>query len=129
MTAIHDILFNMQMLYSIGIGLMAAAFYVREQTLTGGFFGAIAVYAILNGVILGVGIVLAATGHTVESDGRIFIYFLYMSFLIVIMPGLFSMLRGRDDRMAAIYFALLAFLNAWISWSMLGRGLTAWVVA
>jgi hypothetical protein len=57
-------------------------------------------------------------------------YFLYMAYLIVIMPGLFSMLRGRDDREAALYFALLAVFNVFVSLSMLQRGLVGpWLPA
>ena len=50
-----------------------------------------------------------------------------MLFLIVIMPGLFSMLSGRDDRQAAIYFAMLALFNAAVAFSMLDRGLATFV--
>jgi hypothetical protein len=46
-----------------------------------------------------------------------------MVWLVVIMPGLFSMLRGRDDRQAALYFAMLSFFNFFVSLSMWQRGL------
>ncbi len=45
-----------------------------------------------------------------------------MSWLVIIMPGLFTLLRGRDDRNAAIAFAILCFFNATTSVSMLQRG-------
>jgi hypothetical protein len=44
-----------------------------------------------------------------------------MSWLVVIMPGLFTLLRGRDDRNAAIAFSILSFFNAATSVSMLQR--------
>ena len=52
---------------------------------------------------------------------RIVTYYLYMSWLVIIMPGLFTLLRGRDDRNAAIAFAILSFFNAATSLSMLQR--------
>jgi hypothetical protein len=46
-----------------------------------------------------------------------------MAWLIVIMPGLFSMLRGRDDRHAAIAFTILCVFNVFVGLSMWQRGL------
>ena len=61
-------------------------------------------------------------------SGRMTVYFLYIAFLLVIMPGLFSLLRGRDDRSAGIAFAVLAFFNASTSISMVTRELSGpWV--
>ena len=47
-----------------------------------------------------------------------------MLFLVIIMPGLFTLLRGRDDRSAALAFALLAIFNASTAFSMAQRGVT-----
>jgi hypothetical protein len=44
-----------------------------------------------------------------------------MSWLVVIMPGLFTLLRGRDDRNAAIAFSILCIFNAATSLSMIQR--------
>jgi hypothetical protein len=44
-----------------------------------------------------------------------------MAWLVIIMPGLYSMLRGRDDRSAAIAFSILSFFNAATSISMFQR--------
>jgi len=40
------------------------------------------------------------------------------------MPGLFTMLRGRDDRAAGVAFAILAIFNASVSISMVDRMVT-----
>jgi hypothetical protein len=77
----------------------------------------------LVGVTLLIGVIMALQGMRPE-DGRLVLYFLYMAFLLVIMPGLFSMLRGRDDRSAAVAFAILAFFNASVSISMATRMIT-----
>ncbi len=128
MASLHDILFNMQILYSILIGVYAAVLAARQQSISGNFWGTILIYAGLNGVILVLGVLLALSGHVVASEGRNTIYFLYMAFLCVIMPGLFSLLRGRDDRNAAVAFSLLALFNASVSISMFQRGLVTWVM-
>ncbi len=127
MSDLHNILFLMQALYSLILGIYAGILGAQEKPLSGNFWGSVAVYVILNLVVLGVGVFLWLQGFTIASENRILIYFLYMAFLIVIMPGLFSMLRGRDDRSAAIAFAVLALFNASVSLSMANRGLATWL--
>lgn len=128
MATFHAVLFNMQILYSIFLGVYAAVLAARQESISGNFWGAMLAYAGLNGFTLLVGILLALNGYTVAAGGRTTIYFLYMAFLCVIMPGLFSLLRGRDDRNAAIAFSLLALFNASVSISMFQRGLVTWVL-
>jgi hypothetical protein len=125
---IHTILFNMQMLYSFAVGLYAAWLGAKETPLSGNFWGTIAVYAILNTVILVIGVVLLLTGYHIQSGDRTFIYVLYMLFLIVILPGIFAITQGRDDKRAAIMFGVVAMFNAAVSFSMMGRGLATWVL-
>jgi putative exporter of polyketide antibiotics len=122
MAQIHEVLFNMQILYSIALGVWAAVIAGQNQALSGGYWGAVMTFVGLVAVTLLVGIVMILQGLR-PQDGRIGLYLLYMAFLVVIMPGLFSMLRGRDDRSAAIAFALLALFNASVSFSMQQRGL------
>ncbi len=91
---------------------------MRSQPISGNFWGSVATITLLAAIILVVGIIMTATGL---RPPRITTYFLYMSWLIVIMPGLFTLLRGRDDRNAAIAFSILCFFNATTSFSMLQR--------
>ena len=124
----HNILFSMQTLYSMLIGIYAAWLGAQGNPLSGNFFGTVAVYAILNIVILVIGIILLSAGYTIEAGGRIVIYMLYMVFLIVILPGIFSIMRGRDDKSAATIFGASAIFNAAVSYSMFGRGLANWIL-
>lgn len=119
---IHTILFNMHILYSAALGVWAAAVAARNQALSGSFWGAVVTYALLAGAVTLVGIIMTAQG--LRPD-RIVTYYLYMAWLVVIMPGLFSLLRGRDDRSAAIAFSILAFFNATTSISMWQRQIVA----
>ena len=118
---IHGILFNAHILYSVFLGIWAAIMASRNEPISGNYWGAVATYTGLAGIILLIGIIMTLQG--LRPD-RLTLYFLYMAFLVVIMPGLFSMLRGRDDRSAAIAFAMLAFFNASVSVSMMDRLVT-----
>ena len=122
MNDIHNILFNMHILYSIILGIWAAVMAGRNQSISGNFWGAVATSSILAGVVLLVGILMMLTGLRPQ---RLIVYILYMLWLVIIMPGLFTMLRGRDDRQAAIAFSLLAFFNATTSISMLQRSIVS----
>lgn len=122
---IHGVLFNAHILFSLILGIWAAGMAVRNQSISGNFWGAVATITILATLTLIVGIIMAVSGLRIA---RVTIYFLYMAWLVVIMPGLFTMLRGRDDRSAAIAFAILSFFNASTSFSMWSRGLVGpWV--
>lgn len=127
MEILHNVLFNMQALYSLALGIYAAVLAAQGNSISGNYWGAMFTYTILNVAILILGIILALQGEQVESGGRNTVYFLYMAFLVVIMPGLFSLLRGRDDRNAAIAFSILALFNASVSLSMVQRGLVTWI--
>lgn len=118
---LHAVLFNMYILYMLALGIWAGGMAARDASISGGFWGAVAISAGLAGVTLLVGAALALQGLRPQ---RFLLYWLYMLFLLVIMPGLFSLLRGRDDRSAALAFSLLAFFNASTAFSMAQRGVT-----
>lgn len=119
---LHSVLFNMHILYSLILGIWAALMATRNQSISGNFWGAVATSAILAGIVTLVGIIMALQGLRVA---RTAVYFIYMSWLVIIMPGLYTMLRGRDDRSAAVAFSILSFFNAATSASMFQRGLVS----
>jgi hypothetical protein len=118
--AIHTILFNMHIFYSLILGIWGAVMAARDESISGNYWGAVATGTILAGIVLLIGIILTLMGL---RTSRMFTYFLYMAWLVVIMPGLYSMLRGRDDRSAAIAFSILSFFNAATSISMFQRSI------
>ncbi len=127
MADIHQILFNMHILYSLALGVWACGIAARNEVISGHYLGAVVTYALLAGVTLLVGIVLLLSGFQPRSE-RIVVYILYLLWLSIIMPGLFSLMHGRDDRRAAIAFALLAFFNVTTSLSMIERELVGpWI--
>ena len=117
---IHNILFNASILFTVVLGVWSAVMAARSEPISGNFWGAIATYAILAGIVLLVGVVMTLQGLRPQ---RIVIYYLYMLWLVIILPGLFSLLRGRDDRSAALAFSLLCFFNAATSFSMYQRNI------
>lgn len=117
---LHGILFNMHILYSIILGFWAAMMAARNQSISGNFWGAVATSTILAAAVVLIGIVMTAQGL---RTARTLVYFIYMSWLVIMMPGLYSMLRGRDDRSAAVAFSILSFFNAATSTSMWQRGI------
>lgn len=126
--ALHTVLFYTQMLYSFAIGIYAAWLGAKATPLSGNFWGTIAVYSIVNVVTFVVGLILLFSGYHIQSGDRTFIYILYMLFLIVILPGIFAIMQGRDDKRAALTFGITAMFNAAVSFSMMDRGLATWVL-
>ena len=126
MADIHQILFNAHIMYSVILGIWAAVTAGRGESISGNFWGAVLTYSGLAAVIFVIGLFMTAQGLRPgpEDNKRLTLYILYMAFLVVIMPGLFSMLRGRDDRAAGIAFAILAIFNASVSISMVQRMVT-----
>jgi hypothetical protein len=115
---LHSILFNAHILYSLALGIWAAVMAIRSESISGSFWGAVATITILGVIITVVGVIMTVQG--LRPD-RLLTYYLYMSWLVVIMPGLFTLLRGRDDRNAAIAFSILCIFNAATSLSMIQR--------
>jgi hypothetical protein len=118
LNTLHSILFNAHILYSVALGIWSAIMAYRNQSISGSFWGAVATITILAAVVTLIGIIMTIEGLRPE---RLLIYYLYMSWLVIIMPGLFALLRGRDDRSAAIAFSILSFFNAATSLSMIQR--------
>jgi hypothetical protein len=120
LNAIHTILFNMHIFYSLILGIWGAIMAARKESISGNYWGAVAIGTILAGAVLLLGIVMTLIGL---RTSRIVTYYLYMTWLVIVMPGLYSMLRGRDDRSAAIAFSILSFFNTATSISMFQRAI------
>lgn len=124
---VHGVFFNAILIFSGIMGAWAVSMAARSRGISGNFWGAVATLTGLSVITLVVGVVLALQGFA-PTDGRTNIYFIYMAWLVVIMPGMFTQLRGRDDSAAAMAFALLAVFNLLVGISMQGRGLVGpWV--
>lgn len=116
----HGILFTMHLLYSAALGLWAAVLAGRDEPLGGNYWGAVLISTGLAALVLLVGLAMLAAGL---RPPRLTTYLLYMLWLVVMMPGTYSLLHGREDRSAAVAYAILGGFNASVGLSMLQRGL------
>jgi hypothetical protein len=115
---IHTILFNAHILYSFILGVWGVVMASRKESISGNYWGAVATATILAAAVLLIGVLMTLQGL---RPPRTVTYYLYMLWLVVMMPGLYSLLHGRDDRSAAIAFSILSFFNAATSASMFQR--------
>jgi hypothetical protein len=81
---IHGILFNAHILYSLALGIWAASIAARSESISGSFWGAVATYSALAAAVLLLGVIMTLQGLRPQ---RIVIYYLYMLWLVAIMPG------------------------------------------
>lgn len=125
---IHGVFFNAILMFSGILGIWAIGMAARNRSISGDFWGAVAVLSGLSGVTTLIGAVLALRGYH-PVDDRLITYFLYMVWLTIIMPGMFTQLRGRDDSSAALAFAMLSIFNLFVGLSMQQRGLVGpWII-
>jgi hypothetical protein len=117
---LHQVLFNAVLLFSLAIGVWATVMAARNRSISGQFWGAISILTLLSFITLTVGMILWLTGFRVP---RVNTYFIYMAWMVIIIPGMFTQLRGRDDASAALAFAMLSVFNFFVGLSMLSRGL------
>ncbi|GAB4571189.1 MAG: hypothetical protein Kow0077_07220 [Anaerolineae bacterium] len=109
MAAVHQILNNAYILFSFLLGGWCILKLIRNETLDGQFWGAVAANTILALSILLWTVVMVLTGI---RPHRMVTYFLYALYFVVVLPGTFSLLRGRDDRLAVIIFGIVTIFSA-----------------
>ncbi|MEL6269346.1 MAG: hypothetical protein AAFR22_06010, partial [Chloroflexota bacterium] len=122
LATIHDIFFRAILMFSGVLGVWAIVMAARDRSISGNFWGALVTLTGLSLVTLVAGTILALQGFTPPAQ-RLTTYFIYMAWIVIIIPGMFTQLRGRDDSAAALAFAMLAIFNLFVGLSMQGRGL------
>ncbi len=98
---------NAFILYCFLLGIWAAAQWLRGQGLGGQFWGAMWMCTILAAINL-----LLWLGRVLSGEQLRWVYLLYELYFIIVLPGTFALLRGRDDRVAAGIFAAVAIFSA-----------------
>ena len=94
-------------LFCFALGIWAGFVAVRGGTLGGQFWGAIWSCTILAGLGL-----LAWLARALSHESLRPVYVLYELYFIIVLPGTFALLKGRDDRSAAAIFAGVAIFSA-----------------
>jgi len=106
-STLGTILNNAYILYSFGLGIWAGVQFVRSQNLGGQFWGAMWIAAGLAVVGLLVWLARTLSGEDLRP-----VYLLYELYFIIVYPGTFALIRGRDDRTAAAIFCGIAIFTA-----------------
>lgn len=94
-------------LFCLALGLWAGLVAIRGGSLGGQFWGAMWTCSGLAVVSLIVWLLRTLSGQQLR-----WVYLLYLAFFIVVLPGTFALMRGRDDRLAAAIFAGVAIFAA-----------------
>lgn len=105
---LHDGLSNAYILFCTMLGVYAAILAGQGEPLSGNFWGAMWINTGLAAVIFVVALTLVALG---ESAARS-VYYLYMIYFVISLPGLYAILQGNDNRIAALSYGIVAFFNA-----------------
>ncbi len=98
---LHVILTNTYTLFTLALGLWALFFAFRNRNLDGSYWGALAIQSLLAVVIFAITVLLTLGGN----PPRRWVYWLYIIYFMIVLPSTYALLRGRDDRTAALIFA------------------------
>ncbi|HVO43899.1 MAG TPA: hypothetical protein VMT34_14815 [Aggregatilineales bacterium] len=98
---------NAYILFCLALGLWAGIVAFRGGALGGQFWGAMWTCTLMAVASLGFW-----AGRALNHEELRPVYLLYELFFVVVLPGTFALLRGRDDRVAAAIFAGIAIFAA-----------------
>ena len=98
---------NAYILFCFALGIWGGVQFARGQGLGGQFWGAMWTCSGLAVVGLILWLARAVSGEDLRS-----VYVLYELFFVIVLPGTFALLRGRDDRVAAGIFSAIAIFAA-----------------
>lgn len=105
---IHSGLNNAYVLFAFLLGVYAAFLAARNVPISGNFWGAMWTCTLLAALVLLVTIALAFFGVNPKRG----VYYLYAIWFVISLPGTYAILRGGDDRRAALLFAAWSLFNA-----------------
>jgi len=101
---IHDRLSVTVMLFMVAVGLWGMVAYLRGQSISGSYVGALAIGEALVLVQVAAGATMLATGARPASAT----HYLYGITAILALPFAWSWLRGRSQRQALLIYSLVA---------------------
>ncbi len=105
---VHNGLANACLIFSLIIAGYSLLIFIRNQSLTPGFFGALVIAELLYLAQAAVGVGLWLQGGVPARD---WVHYLYGVVQVIGLPGLYATTRGRDTRLEALYyFAMSVFL-------------------
>ena len=111
LSLIHDRLANAVLLFSVIAGLWGFVGGLRRQSMSGNYWGIIAVAELLYLAQGLVGLILWLAGDRPARGGHI----LYGVVAVLSLPAFYFMSRGREDQRAVWIYSLLFFFLVAIS--------------
>jgi hypothetical protein len=109
---IHGTLANSVLMFMLIAGIWGIATRVRNQDITGNFWGILAVGELL---VLAQGILGVYLWIIGERPGRMGVHILYGIVAVISLPAYYAISKGRDDKYAALAYGLLCLFLAAIS--------------
>ena len=101
---LHDRLSVTVMLFMAAVGAWGLFAYLRGQSISGSYAGALAIGEALVVVQVGAGVTMLATGARPPSTT----HYLYGVTAILVLPFAWSYLRARNQRQALLIYSLVA---------------------
>jgi hypothetical protein len=112
LTAIHNNLATSVLLFMLIAGVYGLVSYFRGQSMSGNYWGILAVGELL---ILGEAVLGAVLWFSGARPGRLGIHILYGVVAVISLPAYYAITKGRDDRQIVLVYSLLNFFLAAIS--------------
>jgi hypothetical protein len=112
LTAIHNNLATSVLLFMLIAGVYGLVSYFRGQSMSGNYWGILAVGELL---ILGEAVLGAVLWFSGARPGRLGIHVLYGVVAVISLPAYYAITKGRDDRQVVLVYSLLNFFLAAIS--------------
>ena len=98
---------NAYILFCFALGIWSGLVWLRGGDLGGQFWGAMWTCTGMAAFNLLLWLGRLATGENLR-----WVYVLYELYFVIVLPGTFALLRGRDDRVAAGIFAIVTIFSA-----------------
>lgn len=104
---LSGIFINAYILFCFVLGIWAGVIAIRKRNIGGDFWGAMWIGAGMAAIGL-----LFWLARTLAGEELRWVYLWYQLYFIIVLPGTFALLRGRDDPTAAWIFCGVAIFTA-----------------
>jgi hypothetical protein len=101
---LHDRLSITMMLFMAAVGAWGIIAYLRGQSISGSYTGALAIGEALIVAQVGAGVAMSATGARPPTPT----HYLYGLTAVLVLPFAWSYLRARNQRQALLIYSLVA---------------------
>lgn len=115
---IHRVLSNTIVLFFLLLGLWGLVRAISKLGVNGSFLGAMVIAELLFVLQAVLGVILLLDGASPERG----VHFIYGTFALVALPGLFAYLRGDDSNQAQWYYAIGILFLFGVSLRAIGTG-------